>query len=441
MSVLNVDRLKLKKVLELEPTDRISRPSTSLVVERVKSAREVIKNIKVKPKFDANQLLDEKYLIRSAGNHFYECGISFFKLHGSKERKKLYNPRLILVVNSLILLRSSISLVLPDDYHRTHLILADFTHVLGAKFYLNPALILSIAVIQFNQFLHYYDYINDSFPLYLKPFGMIAGLCSPKSIGLSHESEIVRMVRIMRIAELMSLMNKVSIIFVASCMHLVPLIFVYRWYELVLFGLPWSILYAMCIFYITTHYLWLCLYLLFLCLYIKMKLKTMNLLLLEKLVMKSRKFNEIQTLINNLDAIYSEISAYNDSYFCKLNFLIIGLECAITNLLLFQTLFGQMFWFLRVIFFYFSLMVAIFLLFCSKTNAIIFNEANRAYKTFNKLYLEYDKWSLSLSLRLKVCLKYHSIYYVVCSFAIAFHQLDLIVYRETWQKISWILLW
>ena len=127
-------------------------------------------NIYFNKPFNSNEILSSEYLISSAGNHFYECGLSFYQSLPNRERKFYFNPYWVAAVHLIIVFRCVASLILPDNYERAHVYLGDFTHYLDAKAHINPALILSISALLLTKCLHFWHHIRGVIPEYLKPF-------------------------------------------------------------------------------------------------------------------------------------------------------------------------------------------------------------------------------------------------------------------------------
>ena len=175
--------------------------------------------------FDPNLLLDKEKQIPSAGNHFYEVGLSLFKF-GQKDRKLYYNPFLILFLMFLLEFKWISSIFIPKKWERLHIYMADFTYILGIRFHLNPALVFMFLIIILTQIIHIRDYQRGERPNYLKPFSMIAGQCSPAEIGLTDEKDVYTMVKIMRIGVflvqtfMMSIIGMNFLLILINCFNL-----------------------------------------------------------------------------------------------------------------------------------------------------------------------------------------------------------------------------
>ena len=359
-------------------------------------------NMQIKKSFDPAQKLNEKYLIKSAGNHLYESGLSFYQFIPGRNRKAFFNPYWVFFVYLIITLRSVLSLILSNEDDQVHIYLGDYTHFLNAKFFINPALILSIIIMLLTQLIHFIDYKRGVKPEYLKPLGMLSGMYSPEEVGLTNEKDIRLLSRMLKWGQLYGVVAILNTTLLSIIVIFIPLLFASKWYEIILFAIPWSIISDISVFYLTNHYVFNSLYFLVICVYFKLKLKHLNNEIENRIKMKSRKFDEIHKLLKLLDSVHSEISKHNNLYWSKFNFLFCAMISIIVNLYLFQSFFGEMLWFLRIIFLYLTLIMTVLMTFYLKTNAIVFNEANKAFKSLTKLYIEYNQWSLSMTLRLKV---------------------------------------
>jgi len=86
-----------------------------------------------------------------------------------------------------------------NDYEYLFLYLCDYFHFIKLRIHGKLIVILLIFKTILLQLLHYYNYKNDRMLSYLKPFEIISGLVSPKSIGILNEAQIYKIIRICRI--------------------------------------------------------------------------------------------------------------------------------------------------------------------------------------------------------------------------------------------------
>jgi hypothetical protein len=141
-----------------------------------------------------NKPLPKEMILNSAENHFYRIGLSLASV-GVKKRRFLYNPFLVFIVNILALIKSTFSVLLPEENGYLLLINGDFAHFLGLKNNFNTTPILLTLTSLSSQLIYFYNYKNDIKYSFLKLFEMMSGLVLSKSIGLTKIEEIYKLVK------------------------------------------------------------------------------------------------------------------------------------------------------------------------------------------------------------------------------------------------------
>ncbi len=139
--------------------------------------------------FDPSELLPPEVLVTSAGTHLYRIGLSHFP-YGWKRRKKFHKPLLITLLNVIFMAKSVTSLLVSEENPELFVYLFDYSYFLNSRIYVNIGIIFMIILALVSQLLHYINYKKNLKPSYLKPFDMMSGLVSPKSIGLTNEVKI-----------------------------------------------------------------------------------------------------------------------------------------------------------------------------------------------------------------------------------------------------------
>jgi len=134
--------------------------------------------------FNASKLLPKKWLITSAGTHFYRIGLSAFKMTNYK-RPVIYTPFYIFIIMLLQLIRSRVSIVLPEKSYSFYLFLGDFTHFMGIRIQCQIALGLIMLQCILSQLVYFYNYMKGIRPTNLGIFHVMSGLITPQSIGLT----------------------------------------------------------------------------------------------------------------------------------------------------------------------------------------------------------------------------------------------------------------
>ena len=145
--------------------------------------------------FNSSQLLPQNLVIVSAETYLYRIGLSLTTKSYVK-RPKLNHPLLVFIVTVISIIKIAISLFFSENNKYYFIIVGDFGYLFGVRFLLNISAILYMLLALSSQLIHYYNYKNDIKPNFLKIFEMISGLVSPKSIGLSNEKEILRLLKV-----------------------------------------------------------------------------------------------------------------------------------------------------------------------------------------------------------------------------------------------------
>jgi len=139
--------------------------------------------------FDPNNILPNDVLIDSAETHLYRIGL-IPSPNESIERKRYENPVLKFIISLHLIIRYIIALQLSEENEDIFLFIGDFSYFLRARIHFNTAGCLIVSITVFSQLVQYYNYKNDIKPSYLKPYEMLSGLKSPKSVGLTDKEEI-----------------------------------------------------------------------------------------------------------------------------------------------------------------------------------------------------------------------------------------------------------
>ena len=400
MALTNQKRSTKVTDLEIEVISRIQRKRVETVSTAIIAYNWFQLTQKSKD-FDVNHKLSGKYQIKSAGNHFYQIGLTFYRF-ADEERTEFHNPYAILILTLVIILRSIISMVIPEDNETLHIIIGDFCHVLGIKYHLNPALIILFGIDVLCLLLNINHFIGEKKPVYLKPFSIISGLSSPQSLGLTDEKDIKKMVTYFKIGSIILKYFMVYIMLINALLNFIPLMATYKWYQLILFGFPWSITYSVTLYFSLKIFTYQILYFYIICFYLKSKLKVSNNKIKFQTKFKSRRFTEILSLIKSLDMIYKEITEQNKKYWSNLNLVMISSCGLVINMLFFVSIYSSIHIMLKVMFFYMSIMFSIISILFLRFSALVAKQSFMSHKLLNDLYLSYNKWGLPFSLSLKV---------------------------------------
>ena len=200
---------------------------------------------------DVNKKLPQNLIIKSAENKLLSIGLIFRNnVNGNEFRSILYNPIFIFSIMSIGMTKMMVSLLLPEDHEYIFKIIGDWIYLLGIRIYGNTAGVLYISLAIISQIIYYYNYKNDIKPTFLKVFQMMSGLVSPKSIGLTNKEQIYKILKLSKILFNLCNYNTLFIIpLMAFLINFVTYIMKCTLIETIIYGIPHSILFSMCCYY------------------------------------------------------------------------------------------------------------------------------------------------------------------------------------------------
>ena len=147
--------------------------------------------------FDPQKILPPDILLNSMDSYLFRIGLSLFPDHNIR-RNSLHNPKFMFFIQLQHLIRNCISLFASEDNPQLFVILGDFGYFLKVRVYIAVAAGLLTFLGLISQVLHYNNYKNGIKPSYVKPFEMMSGLVSPKSIGLTNREEIYGIIKVFK---------------------------------------------------------------------------------------------------------------------------------------------------------------------------------------------------------------------------------------------------
>jgi hypothetical protein len=138
-------------------------------------------------------------------------------------------------------------------------------------------------------------------------------------------------------------------------------------------------------------------------LYLKLKLRNANNSIRKCFKKKYRTTNyRMKNILNSWKSIISEINTHNSDLWSKYLMIVLISDIIVLDLALFETVFGKMNFFFKMIAFYISNTLFLLLIILINTASSISLEANKSYKLFNKLFITIDKKKISFSNKIKV---------------------------------------
>jgi hypothetical protein len=350
---------------------------------------------------DVDKPLPSVIAIKSAENHLYRIGLSLFSF-GSQTRNRFYNPFFISFIICVQILKSITFILMKEDKY-IHLLIGDFTYFLNGRYFMNLAIILWGFLALCSQSLHYWKYYKNESPSYLKPFEMICGLVSPKSIGLINREDIIQLLNKSKLMFKVSKYLTFSGSFVCFCNSAIPLIinstFSLYWIEFL-----WTLFFTIPAYHSFNINLSQMTYFYIICLYLKLKLRNANNSITKSFDRKYKMTNyKMKNILKSLDSIISKINTHNNDLWSKYLMIVLMLVIITLDLVLFESIFGKMSLFFKIILFYASIVLFLLLIILINTASSVSFEAKKTYKLLNKLFITIgSNKQISIRMRIKV---------------------------------------
>ncbi len=103
--------------------------------------------------------------------HLYRIGLSLISKNHEKT-SRFYNPLLILIVNTICLIKCIVSIILSEENEKLLIINGDFAHFFQSKTHLNVAAFLVFLLTLIQQLIYYSNTKNNINPTYYKVYDM-----------------------------------------------------------------------------------------------------------------------------------------------------------------------------------------------------------------------------------------------------------------------------
>jgi hypothetical protein len=335
--------------------------------------------------FDPSELLPPEVLVTSAGSHLYRIGLSHFP-YGWKRRKKFHNPLLIALLNVIFVAKCVTSLLISEENPELFIILFDFSYFVNSRIHVNICVSFVAILTLVSQLLHYINYKKNIKPSYLKPFDMISGLVSPKSIGLTNKVKIYKLLKISKqLFFICDITDKlVPILFLTIC--ILPMIKVCSLKQLVLYIIPMNMIFIFSAYIAFSIILYQMVYFYLICYYITIKTNECNNKIRNYLKNGIALNNKrAKNLITELNSIYSEIEDYNQNYWSKYLFWVWILFATIINMFIYLSIFSRVNFILRFVYIYGSIVVIITLILIINSASSVYLEVNKSYQLIYSL--------------------------------------------------------
>ncbi len=158
---------------------------------------------------------------------------------------------------------------MKEDKYRL-LLIRDNTYFLNGRYFVNSAAIMQGSLALCSQLFHYWKYYKNESPSYLKPFEMISGLVSPKSIGLTNREDINQLLKKFNPMFKVSKLMIIGLSFAGFCISLIPLI-LNSTFPLILIEIFQALFHGSFAYFTSNFILSQMTYFYIICLYLKLK--------------------------------------------------------------------------------------------------------------------------------------------------------------------------
>ena len=190
-----------------------------------------------------DKCLPKELTIESVEDILHGIGFPLDSTKTYPKRKLLFNPIIIFTFISLYTLKEILIISLNEENELIFKVLGSVGHFLGIRRIFSLCFILFSIMISTFQMIFYYNYRNGIKPTFLRVFQMMSGLVSPKSLGLTDEQQIIKLLKLTKtLVKCLRFQNQWMIPVFAFVFLLVLYIFNTNLMETVCYGIPNSII-------------------------------------------------------------------------------------------------------------------------------------------------------------------------------------------------------
>ena len=338
-------------------------------------------------KFDSNRLLPTNIIYKSAANQLYRIGLTIetYLFQFDSQRQWFNKPILLMIANIIFLMNRIICLFANKQNKLIFIVLGDFGYLLGIGTVNNIFFILITLLVINTQLIYYYNYKNGVKPTFLRVFQMISGLIPPRSVGLTNQWEVMKLVRPIRLLfRFTKFNNNFMILNCAFCVNILSYAIYTSIHELLMFGIPNAIFFTIWGYYYWQLLLYPIIYLYIICLYFKLKLRAIY-RRINWLKKRPQEISHIRDILLSFNRINNEIYEYNQTFWSKYLLCFWVSFGSATVLMLFNTLFGSMDILVKIIYIYVLIIFLQLFLFVIFTASAVNSEANKSYGLMNEV--------------------------------------------------------
>ena len=269
---------------------------------------------------NTNKCLPQELTVKSADNILHRTGLPLISTNSYHKRNLFYNPIIIFIFLVFYVIKEFIILSLDEENDLIFKMLGSWGHFIGIRRQIAFMFVITALLPLLIQLIYYNNYRNGIKPTFLRVFQMMSGLVSPKSLGLTDEQQIRRLLKSTKTSlKYVKINNNIILPIMAFNIMITFYSFNTNLLETLCLGIPNSIIYAICAVYVFNLLIYQVSVFYFLCSYLKMKINSLNERLLE--MQRRKRFIRIRETLQSFDSLYSEINEYNTTFWSKVLFL------------------------------------------------------------------------------------------------------------------------
>ena len=333
------------------------------------------------------QRLPKQLVIPLAGSHLYSHGIVLFPCKGAI-RPFYYHPLFIYTMELIYFTRSLVSLLIPERNREYFIYSGDYMFFIRAKTHINVAatqyMLVGMSILTLNAARYY---VKQK-PEFLECYKFLAGKCTPVKAGLRNGKHINGLVVRSKAIFNMTQFNTRLVFVVSFVMSIFPLMVNSSSTQTLLFGLPWSIVFAISSFYTFSAYFWNIAYFYILCHLIKYRLRETGDRACRAVQFPSQ-FRQTSQYVMEKQVmdVSDKVRLYNSTYWASILFFIVFFMSTFLNVVLFAALFAPMSWIVQTSLFYAAGLSVLAIFFLLNTASVVYHESNNVRASLGRMYV------------------------------------------------------
>ena len=347
-------------------------------------------NNKVKPGqddqlfIDLNKNLPEELVINDIDHTLYEIGLIVrSRKEFVKKRSVVNHPTVIFTLIFIMLMSKIIPIIIGQSYS-TAIVLGDIGFFIGLNNRFNIYQVILNWPLICSQLIYYYNFKRGIKPSFLRVFRMMAGRLEPASVGITDQEQLCKLLKVTRISMKLMKLNS-NYLFPVLGFSFFTLLYLLKTDLLatLTFGLIQTILLTFVSHYIGNIYGYQFLFFYLLCRYLRLKLKNLNKIVLERKC--GFRLISIENILQSFDQIYNETSEYNTTYWSKFLFNVLMSFSIAMVMLLWMVLYTNLPTYLFVLSVYLSVIFWSVFVFTIFTAASVNSVTDKSYRIMNSL--------------------------------------------------------